>query len=348
MKARTLARSLVMVMAALALLAVLPVSRAALAQPAQTIKLKLADASPPTHYMVVNAFKPWMDRVVQLSKTKVEFDYYPSEQLGKLNDMVNLLQSGVADIAYVPPTSLAGQFPLHTFMTLPGLWENTIEGSKYYRQMLKEGLLLEEFTNKGIRPLIIWQTPACEFFTAKKPIINPEDIKGMKIRTAGGTMDLIAKALNAAPVLITPGDLSTALGRGTVDGTIFPYASVQSYRMEEQVKYGTLGARLSMSVPGYAITEQRWQKLPADVREAMTKATEEIIVSMTTWQETETLKLASAFEKGGMQIHKISGENAVAWSKALEPVTQAWIKQMEGKNLPGQQVADLYKKVTGR
>ena len=83
MKARTLARPLVMVAAALALFAVLLVSRAALAQPAQTITLKLADSLPTTHYVVVQAAKPWMDRVVQLSKTKVEFQYYPSEQLGK-------------------------------------------------------------------------------------------------------------------------------------------------------------------------------------------------------------------------------------------------------------------------
>ncbi|MBP1750764.1 MAG: hypothetical protein H6Q52_3303, partial [Deltaproteobacteria bacterium] len=32
----------------------------------------------------------------------------------------------------------------------------------------------------------------------------------------------------------------------------------------------------------------------------------------------------------------------------LEPVTEQWIKQMEAKGLPGKQVVDAWKKVSGR
>ena len=165
MQVRTLARSLVIVAAALALLAVLPVS----GQSAETVKLKMADSFPTSHYVVSQAAKPWMDRVVQLSKTKVEFQYFPSEQLGKQSDMVNLLRTGVAEVVYTSPTGLSGDFPLHTFFFLPNLFGTCTEGTRIYQQMLKEGPLLEEFTKKGARPLFLFTIPTYEIFTVKKP-----------------------------------------------------------------------------------------------------------------------------------------------------------------------------------
>jgi TRAP-type C4-dicarboxylate transport system substrate-binding protein len=335
-----------MVVTPLALLAVLLVSRAALAQPAQTITLKVADSLPTTHYVVTQATKPWMDRVVQLSKTKVEFQYYPAEQLGKLNDMLTILRTGVADIVGLP--SLPGDFPLRTFFNLPGLHDTTTEGSRDYQQMLKEGPLREEFTKKGIRPLIDWTIPAYEIFSREKSIIKPEAIKGMKVRSGGGAQDLEIETLGGVSVQIPAPDLYVAVQRGTVDAALLPYTSAHSYKLQEVCKCATFGARLGESTFGYAISEQLWQKLPGDVREAMIRAREEIITAITKYQDDQTILLASSFEKQGVQINRLSKDEQARWAKALEPVTEEWIKRMEAKGLPGQQVVDAFKKVAGR
>jgi len=348
MKVRTLARSLVMVGATFALLAVLPVSGAALAQPAQTIKLKIADSLPTTHYVVLQAVRPWMDRVVQLSKTKVEFEYFPSEQLGKLSDMVNLLRTGVADIAYTAPAAIPGDFPLHTFFMLPNVYHSSVEGTRYCQAMLKGGALLEEFTKKGIRPLLAWVLPPGDIFTTRKAIVKPEDVKGMKIRTLGGTQDSAIKALGGVPVQIPAPDLYTSMQRGTVDGAIMVYSSAKSYKIHEIVKNATLGTGLGTGALAYAITEQTWQKLPADVREAMTKASEEIVTSLTKYVDDEDIQTASFFEKAGVMINRPPKDEMPRWEQALSPLTEQWIKQMEGKGLAGQQVFDAYKKAAGR
>ena len=344
MQVRTLARSLVIVVAALALLAVLSVS----GQSAETVKLKMADSFPTSHYVVSQAAKPWMDRVVQLSKTKVEFQYFPSEQLGKQSDMVNLLRTGVAEVVYTSPTGLSGDFPLHTFFFLPNLFGTCTEGTRIYQQMLKEGPLLEEFTKKGARPLFLFTIPTYEIFTVKKAVVKMEDVNGLKIRSSGGYMDTVVKALGAVPVQIPAPDISTALQRGTVDGATFAYVSAISYRLEEQVKYATLGARLSSSVPGYAILEQTWQRLPVDVREAMTKASEEIVASATKWQDDETMRIVSTFEKAGVKINRLSKDEMARWEQTLAPLIEQWAKDMEAKGLAGKQVVDAYKKATGR
>ena len=346
MKAHTLARPLVMVAATLVFLAVLPVSRAAQAQPAQTLTLKVADSLPTTHYFSFQAVKPWMDRVVQLSKTKVEFQHFPSEQLGKHKDMLNILRTGVADVVGVPIE--AGEFPLHTFFGLPGRYDTSSEGTRIYQQLLKEGPLREEFAKFGARPLFVWATPTYEIFSANKAVVKLEDVKGLKIRSVGGAQDSVIQALGAVPVTIPAPEIYTALQRATVDAAMMVYTSAPAYKLEEVAKYATFGARLGGVTQGFTIMEDRLQKLPADVREAMMKASEEIIAAVAKYLDGQVTQNVSSFEKQGMQINRVSKDEVARWARALEPVTEQWIKQMEVKGLPGKQLVDAWKKVAGR
>ena len=347
MKAHTLTRPLVIAVAALSLLALLMVSRGVPAEAAETITLKVADSFPTTHYVVNQATKPWMDRVVQLSTTKVVFEYYPSEQLGKANDMLNLVRSGVADIVYTSPGSNTGEFPLHGIVSLPGLYDSSTEGLTIIKELYKEAPLQEEWTKKGVQPLIVWALPNYEIFSTKA-VIKVEDVKGLKLRSFGGALDWTIKALGGVPVSIPAADMYTALQRSTVDGVITPYTSAQSYKLEEICKYATLGARLSASTPVYCIRIDRLQKLPADVRNAMTKATEETVARVCKYQDDQVAQVVVDFEKKGVKINRLSKDDARLWQKALDPVTEQWIKQMETRGLPGKQVVDALRRVTGR
>jgi TRAP-type C4-dicarboxylate transport system substrate-binding protein len=289
-----------------------------------------------------------MDRVVDLSKTKVEFQFFPSEQLGKLSDMVNLLQTGVADMALMSPTALTGDFPLHSFFALPGLFENSVDTTQFMVKMYKEGQLIEEFTKKGFRPFICFALPNYEVFTTNKPIVKLEDFKGQKIRASGAVMGNVLRALGAAPVLIPAPDLLTGLMRGTVDGTTFAYLSARSYRIEEEVKYATLGGRLSSSAMAYAILEKTFQTLPDDVQKAMIQADKEVVEAILNYQEKETLTIISDFEKKGVKINRLSKDEQARWAKELSPLFDEWAKDMEKKGLPGKQLVNAYKKVSGR
>jgi len=344
MKTRTLARPLVLVVAALALLAVLPVS----AQSAETITLRLADFMPTTHYFVHKASVPWMDRVVQLSKTKVVFQHFPAEQLGKHSDQVNILKTGVADVSYCAPGGRQSDFPVHTFFTLPGIFENSIESSRFLQQMLKEGPMTEEYRKFGFRVLLTWVMPSYEVLTVKKPVQKLEDFKGMKMRTSGAAISNVMRALGAVSVEISTPDMLMAMQRGVVDGTTNAYLSAKGYRLDEICKYATVGAALSSSVPAWAILETTWQKLPADVREAMTRANEEIAASVLNYEQEETNRIIADFEKGGMKIYRLPADEKARWNQALAPLMDKWAKDIDAKGLPGTRVLDSYKKVRGR
>ena len=88
------------------------------------IKLKVADSFPTTHY-VPGFIKKWMEDVTAASGGLVEFEYYGAEQLGKAKDMLTLVQSGVADVAYVAPSYVSEKMPLSSVAELPGGFETS-------------------------------------------------------------------------------------------------------------------------------------------------------------------------------------------------------------------------------
>jgi len=81
-------------------------------------QLKIADSFPIKHPFnkVVNHF---MEAAKKESNGRLDFQYFPAQQLGKLHDMLKIAQKGLADITYVGPTFFPGQLGLNTVATLP-------------------------------------------------------------------------------------------------------------------------------------------------------------------------------------------------------------------------------------
>ncbi|MBX6378533.1 MAG: TRAP transporter substrate-binding protein DctP [Clostridia bacterium] len=319
-------------------------------QPAQAevVTLKVADSFPPAHWAPREAVKPWMDRATQLSNGKIKFEYYPSEQLGKLADMLNLLKSGVTDIAYLAPSSLAGDLPLSSVAFLPGAFTTSAEGSAAYAALLKEGPARQDFEKHGVRPLWSFVLPSYEIFSTKAPLAKMENLKGLKIRTSGGSQDLVVKALGGVPVTIPTPEVYTALQRGTADAAVFPYASIKDYKLDELVKHGTQGAGITSYAVVYAINQKVWERLPRDIQDALQRAADEVIPKAIAYQDDVTAKLAEEFKAKGITIYVLSDQEKARWRQATAPVWDQWVKDMEAKGLPGRQVREAFEKALGR
>ena len=89
-------------------------------------------------------------------------------------------------------------------------------------------------------------------------------------------------------------------------------------------------------------------KVSAPQTRAMTKATEETVARVCKYQDDQVAQVVVDFEKKGVKINRLSKDDARLWQKALDPVTEQWIRQMETRGLPGKQVVDALRRVTGR
>ncbi len=107
---------------------------------------------------------------------------FPSEQLGKAFDHYDMARDGIADFTYVNPGYQPGRFPIIGAGELPFLFSDGKGGSAaidaWYRKYAAEG---DEGRRSSASPS---STTPGSHSTARKKIVLPDDIKGMKIRPA--------------------------------------------------------------------------------------------------------------------------------------------------------------------
>lgn len=311
---------------------------------AAAIQLKVADSFPPSHNIPNHGTRWWMSRVEELSKGAVKFQYFGAEQIGKLKDMLSLAQRGVADIAYVPPTFNEGRMPLSTVHNMPNLFESSYVGSlAFYETMLNTRILQEDYLRNGIRPLWGVMTSPYNVFTRSKPIRRVADLQGMKLKTAGSYQNDIARLLGAVPVDIPSPETYQAMQLGTVDGAIFPTSAAASYRMDEVARHYTVGFNVTVFYAPYVMATRSWDRLPPDVKQAFETANREVNVRMSKHYDDIDRDLVERYRKAGVEILELAPEERQEVNRRLAPMFDTWVKDMEGKKLPGAETLAYYR-----
>jgi len=317
--------------------------------PAQNvIKIKVADGLPAGHVQVVEGLAPFMKEVETRTKGRVKFTHFTSGQLGKQNDMLEILKSGVADMAYIGPSYFSGKMPLSGVFELPQAYPSSAVGSEAYWQLSVKGILAkEEWGKHNVYPVLAMAYAPYEIFNSKKLGRVPADFKGMKIRTAGGTQDLTARSFGAVSIFKTPQELYEAAQRGVVDGALFPVEAIASYKLQEVFKFATRGADVTGFVMAYAVNGKTWNSLPEDIRKIFLDVGLEQTRRFGKAADRLSNDYYAQYEKAGMKVATLTPAEREAWAAATAPVEKQWVDNLEKRGLPGKRVLEEYRQYMG-
>ena len=307
-------------------------------------KLKIADPFPTNHPLnkIVHHF---MELGQKYSNGRLEFTYYPAQQLGKLKDLPKLCQQGMTDIAYIGLSFFPGQFGLNLVINLP-YYTTAEEGSKIYMKLIKTSPeLQQEWSKNKVYPITLGVTNQYDVGSVKGPLNKPEDLKGLRCRVAGGLFEATAKRYGIIPVTMSSNEVYEGLQRGIVDGTILSLPSIKGYNLQELEKYHTLGMRMGGFCGVYAVNEKTLKKLPPDLQEALKKAGAESTIYFAKVWDGMVQQLYQAFEKGGMTFTLITPENRAVWDAPLKGIEEDWISKYEAMGLPARKVFEQFKTI---
>src|SRR5262245_41871106 len=107
---------------------------------ADPVHLKFAFDNPDTDAIWVTTLKPFIDELNAVDPSKLVVDGYPNGALGKnLAQQPQLVQSGVADIAFVIPSITPGRFADTEVLGLPGLFHSLKESTLAHTAMVQDG-----------------------------------------------------------------------------------------------------------------------------------------------------------------------------------------------------------------
>ncbi len=309
---------------------------------AQAIKLKLADSFPISHVLSKEGGMYWANRVTALTKGQVTFEHYPAQQLGKAEDILDLVRNKVADVGYVAPSYVSNKLPLSAVGMLPGASTSSSEGTKAYWKVIEQFLEKEEFLKNGVRPVLAVVHVPYKIMTTKKSIRTVDSLKGLKIRSGGALHELMLMQMGAIPVSTPAPEVYMALQRGTVDGSTGPFSSLKPYKMEELVHYAPSNSNVGTFIVSYCINESLWNTLPDNVKNAMRKAGQETMQHLSKVLDEEELTAQKGLEALNVSIYSWSKEDLIKQKDAATAVTKIWAEKLDKRGLKGTKTVEMF------
>ena len=262
---------------------------------------------------------------------RLKVNFHPGSALTPPQQTYDSVLKGVIDIGEATLGLTVGRFPLMEVMDLPSGIINSANMTKMVNEFYKK-FKPKEFD--GVK-VLFFTMPGQQYFRTKKPVRKLEDLKGMKIRVAGGSIVNVVKALGAAPVVLPPADTYDALSKGVVDGALYPWMAVQLLNLYEILDYTTLNYSTSVAAAGFVVmNKSKWDSFSPDIQKIIDQLSEEYAVKMSTvWDEKdeESIKLATTKKH---QIITLSKEEDERWHKQVTPVYDAYVKEKGAKGLP--------------
>ncbi len=310
---------------------------------ADPVTLRVADSFPSGHYISEQVTKWFMERVTKETGNAVAFQYYPSEQLGKAKDILALTQTGVADIGYVAPSFVTDKLPLSVVAELPLRFSTSCEGTKAFYKLATDGILAQrELAPNGVRLLFTIVLPPYQIFLRGAAFPGIEALKGLKIRTSGKAKELAVQKLGAVSLQIASPDVYQALSRGTIDGMLFPYSSIFSYDVQDQIKSASVGANFGSFVVTYVISEKRWKTLTPEVQQAMLRIGRETTERGCEISQHNELQDQEKLKARGVLETEFSGADKARIETEMAAVSKEWAKELDGRGKPGSDVLTAF------
>lgn len=312
-----------------------------------TITLKVADSYPTTHVISKEGIDIWMKEVQKLTDGKVTFKYFPAEQLGKADSLLDVLKNNVADIASNVPSYFGDRLMLATVPELPGTFKTTYQGSQAYNKMLLENEEFEKlYSSNGVRPLWGALLGPYQVSTINKKIKTIDDFKGLKIRASGNTQELIYQSLGAAPISMPAPDQYVALQRGTIQATSYMVPNWEAYSLQEELKYSSTNGAFGTTAITYLINEKTWKSLPEDVQKAMIEAGKTTMEHFSKYMDNEFDNSVEKFKKQGIDMYEIPDNELESIYKIIQkPTFEDWIKKASKNGHDAQSVLDEYQRL---
>jgi len=303
---------------------------------AQT-KLNYSVFFPAPHKNAVLAGE-WAKEIEKRTDGRVKITVFYGGTLTPADKCYDGVVKGISDIGFSVLAYTRGKFPLTEVADLPLGMKSGLVASKtindFYKKFKPRELdEVQVMYLHGHGPGILH---------SKKEVTKLEDVKGMKIRCTGMAAKIVA-ALGATPVAMPMGETYDALSRGVVDGSMAPYEALQGWKWGEVVKYTVEDWGASYSSGMFVVmNKDKWNSLPPDVQKIIEQVNEEYIEKQgKTWDEIEKAGRDFTISRGNKIISFLQDEDW-RWQKAVKPLLDEYVKNMENKGLPGDVVLRFY------
>ncbi|AJE46312.1 TRAP transporter substrate-binding protein [Celeribacter indicus] len=258
------------------------------------------------------------DRVDEEMDGTACVEVYPNSTLYNDDQVLEAMLQG--DVQMAAPslskfetfTKVFGLFDLpFMFKNMPAVdeFQNSEAGQAMKSSMERRGLTGLEFWHSGMKQ-----------FSANKPLILPEDARGLKFRVQPSDV-LVAQmqALGASPQPMAFSEVYGALQTGVVDGQENTWSNTYGQKFFE-VQDGI--TETNHGVLDYLVVTSSdwWDGLEPEVRDQLQTIMHEVTVERNAAVEEVEAESRQAILEAGGEIRELTDEQRQAWVDVMKPV----------------------------
>ncbi len=237
------------------------------------IELKLGHVGAPGSLFDAAATE-FARRVEERTAGRVTVAVFGSSQLGGDEVLLQKLKLGTVDIS-LPSTIMSSTIDAFGLFELPYLVRDR-EHMKRIEEAVVWPRLAPLAEAGGYRVLAVWENGFRHVTNNRRPIVGPEDLRGIKLRTPRGVWRVkLFQTLGANPTPMAYSEVFMALQTGVMDGQENPLAQIFSGRIHEVQKYLSLTGHVY--TPAFVtVSPARWDRLPEELRTAVEEVAREM------------------------------------------------------------------------
>jgi TRAP-type C4-dicarboxylate transport system substrate-binding protein len=238
---------------------------------------------------------------------------YPNSSLMKTVAQFSAVRKGALDVSLYPISYAGGEYSELNIGLMPCLvssyaqgaaWKNSPVGQKFSAFLAEKGVIILSW---------IWQSGGVASRGA--PIINPADVKGLKIRGGSREMDMVFQAAGATTLSTPSNELYAAMQTGACDAATTSSTSLISFRLEEVAKSLTTGRGKSywFMLEPLIMSKQIFDAMPKDQRDIIMALGEELEKFGTKEAMADDQKVADVYAKKGAKVADLDDAIVEKW-----------------------------------
>jgi tripartite ATP-independent transporter DctP family solute receptor len=276
-------------------------------------------------YPTVEAVR-WIGRKLSAQTDgRLDVRVYHSGQLGRESDTVDLARFGALDVTRVNFAPLNNPFPLTQIFSLPYVFDSVA-----HMRRAADGepgrAVLAGFERRELIGLAIYDAGSRSFYNVRRPIHEPQDLHGLKIRVPPSDIFIrLARALGANPTPLPYGEVYSALQTHLIEGAENNWRTFDTSRQFEVARYWSRSEH-SYSPEALLMSKRSFMELSADDRDLVRQVAAESVPYMRELWDRMEAQSRERVIASGVRTNDVDVE---AFHRAAQPVLESHLQRDE-------------------
>ncbi len=224
---------------------------------------------------------------------------YPGASLMKTNAQFSAVRKGALDMSLFPLSYAGGEVAETNIGLMPALVPSYEQGALWKNAEVGK-LLSKVLDDKGII-IVSWVWQAGGVASRVRPLLTPDDAKGLKVRGGSREMDMMLKTAGASVITLPSNEIYAAMQTGAMDAAMTSSTSFISFKLEEIAKHLTSGRNRTywFMLEPLIMSKEVFARLP--------KAQQDVVMAVGAELEAFGQEAARADDKLAAEIYAKAG-----------------------------------------